>query len=327
MGILSMIVASAAALMSPPMQIDWAAAEIQIGSEEQAGETRCGIEDASVLIVIAQQIPTDGMSRAEREDYDALVERITTEFEAADQRGRAMLMLDYLKLAKGRQRVITQGWIILDGMPVVLTLVYDQTTGGQFFKIEDEVSGAYFSFGLQPKNEDDFAETKELIDTMLKTDDPKEHRAIADEIAGVKNGNEARFEVNGEVATRSTEDPGFRAEALTIFSDLWPNLEPGEGRERLERAVPIVWAAIKDGDTFKAVGSHRAWPDVVYPDSVGHDACVTKAGVHFVDGESGGGSFSLEAPPDEIIEEFFRDEGLPMPDPDLSWKALLKEIR
>ncbi len=58
-----------------------------------------------------------------------------------------------------------------------------------------------------------------------------------------------------------------------------------------------------------------------------YDACVTKARVHFVDGESGGGSFSLEAPPDEIIEEFFGDEGLPMPDPDLSWTALLRGIR
>jgi hypothetical protein len=327
MTILSIIALTAATLMSPPMQLEWATADIQIGAEKPHGEARCGIESSRVLIVIAQQLPTDGMSKAEREEYDALVERIVSEFGDADQRGRAMIMLEYLKLAKSRQRIITQGWVVLDGMPVVLTLVIDQTTGGQFFKIEDEVSGAHVSYSLQPKNEDDFAVIKELIDTMLKTDDPKEKRAIIDEIALVKSGNEATFEVNGEVVYLSTEDPGFRAEALTIFTDLWPSLEPTEGRKRIEKAVPIVWAAIKDSGTFQAFGGHRAWPEAVYPDSVGYDPCLTKAGVRFVNGESGGSSLSLEAPPDEIIEDFFGDEGLPMPDPDLSWKALLKNIR
>lgn len=327
MGILHIIALTTAVLTSPPMQIEWATAEIQLGAEAPAGEPRCGIENSSVLMVIAQQIATADMSRTEREDYDALVERVVSEFKAADQRGRAKLMLDYLEFAKGRLRVITQGWIVLDGMPAGLILAYDSATGGQFFKIVDEVSGAYFSFSLQPKNADDFAAIKELIDTMQKTDDPKEKRAVIDEIDGMKSGNEARFEVNGEVAARNTEDPNFRADALTIFTDLWPSMEPVEGRERIEKAVSILWAMIKDGDTFRAIGGHRGWPEAVYPDSVGNDPCVEKAGVRFVEGESGGGSLNLLAPPDEIIQEFFGDDPLPMPDPDLTWKALVKEIR
>lgn len=327
MSLLATIALSSAALMSPPMQINWAAAEIVIGGEGLSVEQRCGVENAKVLVVLAQQTATDGMSRTEREDYDALVERIDSEFEEADQRGRALLFIDYLDFAKGRTRIVTQGWVVLDGMPVHLILVYDVTTGGQFFKIEDDVSGAYLSFSLQPKDGDDFEATKELIDTMLKTDDPKEKRAVIDEIARMKNGGEARFEVNGEVAARSTEDPNFRAEAMTIFTDLWPSMTPIEGKERIEKAVSVLWQAVKDKDTFKAVSLHRVWPEVVYPDSVGHDICVTKAGVHFVNGESGGGSLSFEAPPDEVVEEFFGDEGLPIPDPDLSMKALLKEIR
>ncbi|MEE4270623.1 MAG: hypothetical protein V2I67_03050 [Thermoanaerobaculales bacterium] len=81
-----------------------------------------------------------------------------------------MIMLEYLKVAKGRQRIITQGWVTMNEMPVVLTLAIDQATGGQFFKIEDEVSGAYFAYHLYPKDAGDFNATKDLIDTMLKTE-------------------------------------------------------------------------------------------------------------------------------------------------------------
>lgn len=58
------------------------------------------------------------------------------------------------------------------------------------------------------------------------------------------------------------------------------------------------------------------------------NARVLDTGVHFVDGlASQGGMLNLYGPTEDIIEDFFGEDGLPMPDPDLSWKALLKQIR
>ncbi len=325
---LAIIALTTVSLMNPPMQINWAAAGVVIGSEELSVEERCGVENAEVFVVLAQQTATNGMSRDEREDYDALVERFASEYEGGGQRGQALLAMELLTLSKGRTRQVSRAWIILDDKPIVLTRIYDLTEGGEIFKIEDEISGAYLSYSLVPKDDGDFAATKELINTMLATDDPKEKRAAIDEIARLKSGNEARFEVNGEVATLSTEDPSYRVQALTLFTDLWPNLEPADGRERIEKAVPIIWAMIKDESSFKAVAKSRVWPHEIYPDSLGHDACVLATGVEFINGRSSGDSrLHYESPPDNLVEEFFGDEGLPMPDPDLSWKELVKLYR
>jgi len=77
MHLMTIIALTAATLTSPPMQIDWATAEIRIGSEEQAEEALCGIEDANVLIVIAQQISTDGLPMPDPDlSWKALLEEI-----------------------------------------------------------------------------------------------------------------------------------------------------------------------------------------------------------------------------------------------------------
>ena len=85
---------------------------------------------------------------------------------------------------------------------------------------------------------------------------------------------------------------------------------------------------LKDQGVFQAVAATRVLPESVHPDSMGHDACVLATGVNFVDDRTSGNSLlDREPPPTDLIEDFFGDEGLPMPDPDLTWKELVKELR
>jgi len=328
MSLLATIALTSAALMSPPMQIEWATAEIVIGGERLNVKQRCGVENARVLVVLAQQNATNGMSRDERKDYEALVERIESDFPEADQREQAMLMLDLLKALKGRTRIVSQAWVVLDELPVVLTYIFDSQTGNMLFTITDDISGAYASYTLQPSDSDDWNETSQKIRDMLDADNDEEKLAIADEINRESKGSEARFEVNGEVVAIHSTDPEFLAAGMTAFPELWPKLEPPEGRRRIEMAISILWKVIEDQETFKSVVQSRIWAHTVYPDSMGHDPCILEAGVHFVDGlASQGGMLNLYGPTEDTREDFFGDNPIPMPDPDLSWKELVEYLR
>jgi len=79
MSLAVIVLMGAAATVTPPMQNDWATAEVVIGGDGLTDKQRCGVEHAEVLVVLAQQTATDGMSRDERRDYDALVERFVSE--------------------------------------------------------------------------------------------------------------------------------------------------------------------------------------------------------------------------------------------------------
>ena len=65
------IALSSAALMSPPMQVEWSAAEVVVGGEGLNVDQRCCVENAKVLVVLASQTASHEMSTEERKDFEA----------------------------------------------------------------------------------------------------------------------------------------------------------------------------------------------------------------------------------------------------------------
>ncbi len=124
-----------------------------------------------MLIVVATQTATAGMSREESEAYETAAERIEAGWADADQRGRAQLLLDHLAASKNSQRIVSQGWVVLDGIPVTLVHVLDTRSGNLFFRIQDEITGAWAACTAQPRDESDHEQTRERIRELLASED------------------------------------------------------------------------------------------------------------------------------------------------------------
>ncbi len=327
MAFLSIFALSGVLLVNPPIQLDWATSKIRIGAEGSAIEQRCGIEMAEILAVRAKQIPTAGMSKEDRERYEAAVEGLSSGFEEAEDRERARLLLQLME-STNSQRTVSQAWVLLAGLPISYLYVFDGSTGSVLFRFEDEVTGVYIAYSDQPKEMAEWEEDHERIKELSATKDPERRKALAKEINDRKSGRETHFEVNGAVITLNSNDPEYEAESRQAFADLLRDLPPGDGRKRLGRAISIVWRAMVDKQFFEAF-SVRFWPSSIHPKSLVPllDTCLTDNGIHFTDGRFDGGLLNYAAPPDEVLEVFFGDAPLPMPDPALTAKELAKKYR
>lgn len=324
MNLLLPIALAAAQLASPPMRVDWVAAGIKgVSAHDEAG---CGVEQGQLLIVVATQTATDGMGREEREAYEAAAERLVTDWEESDQRGRARLVLDHLAASKNSQRVVSQAWVVLDAMPVTLLHVFDSRTGNLFFRIEDEVTGAWAACAAQPRDEADHEQTRERIRELLAAEDQGDKALVLEDMMRNPPVTEIRFEVNGEVLTLDSSGVKDWAARKLAFIRLWPSLAPPDGRARIEAAIAILGHAADDEGIFRDIGRSRLFPD--FPESTAHFLCPDGLSVSFVDGKrSVDGLFAYSRPPEDVVRDFFGDEPLPMPDPDLSWTALMKKLR
>jgi hypothetical protein len=317
---------AATTLTSPPMMLNWATAEVAIGSDDASATARCGVENARVLMVMVQQTTTYGMDKGEREAYGLVVDRLEAGYDSADQREKAILIRDHLVASKNWVRVVSQGWLELEGIPVTVVYVFDLPSGNIHFKITDELTGAYAAYTLEPDDAEDYDDTRRLVQEMVGADDEATKNKALDEIMDTTTGSLATFEVNGVRDTIHSTDPEFITAQFTNFAELWPHLSPDEGRERIELAIAILWQMINDEGVFRHVVKNQVLPEV-HPDSMGHNECALKAGIRFVDpASSRGGVLNYSPVPDEIVEDFFGDDPLPMPDPNLGWKDLRKEL-
>jgi hypothetical protein len=324
-----LLMAAATGLTNPPMQITWATAGMQVGDEAADGAAPCEIEHADVLVVIAQQTATDGMTREQRDAYDAILERIEDGYEEADRRGRLQMLLDLHLASNGSIRILSRGWVVLDDMQVAIVYVHDLRSGRFLFTVEDEVTGASASFSSGPIDEESYGANSQRVAEILDAEDTAEQMRIARDIAREPTVTEDRFEVNGQVMTVTSDGAEDWAARTMAFVKLWPSMAPDDGRRRVEQALAVLFAMIDDSDgAFLEISRHRIWPEAVNPDSVGTDACLEARGIRFVDGRrSQGGVLNYAPVPDDVVEAFFGDDPLPMPDPGLSWKQLMKQLR
>ncbi|HSN55815.1 MAG TPA: hypothetical protein VLT32_14160 [Candidatus Sulfomarinibacteraceae bacterium] len=319
------IALAAAQLASPPMRVDWVAAGI--GPVPSRTGAACGFERGQVLVVIATQTATDGMIREEREALDEAAERLEAGWAEADQRGRARLVLDHLAASKNSQRIVSQSWVVLDGMPVTLVYVFDSRSGNLFFRIRDEVTGAWAACTAQPRDESDHEQTRERIRELLASENEGEKTRILKDMMQDPSVTELRYEVNGEVLTLDSAGVKDWAARKLAFIRLWPSLAPPEGRARVETALAILGHAVDDNGLFRDVGRSRIFPDLL-PESTDHFLCPGELPLSFVDGvRPEDGLFAYSLPPQDVTRELFGDEPLPMPDPGLGWKALMKQLR
>jgi hypothetical protein len=256
----------------------------------------------------------------EQKEYAALSARIADRYSDADFRERAALAKELLAFdGSDRTRLIDAAWVKLDTMLIRYLFVFDSFSESSILKLEDETTGAYVSILFEAINPRDArAAIRELLEDDAGEDAAKKLVMEADR-SGMDR--EIFLDVNGAALFMEKADAQNRDSLGNALSLLWKHLPEGAARERIELALPLIWKAADDDEIF---GSLRLkWE--IDQESTPHNECLIQ-GTEFTKGQKGGSLIDLEGPPDEILERFFSEPTLPLPDPDSSFRKLRKEI-
>jgi hypothetical protein len=320
MSIVSIFLA-AVFLVDPPVRNIWAFAELSYPTTDKVISERCGFQSVEVLAVTAFQKSSEGMTLDQQEAWVELKERIVERYPIADFREQAMLVKE-LNAFGGRgerTRLVDAAWVRLDSMRVDYYYVYDAFTDGAILKIEDETTGSYISILHESEDPE---QVGLIVQELLESED-----GVAAAIRLVKDSDrsgrvhEILVDVNGAALYLDQADPQDDKSLTDIIALLWGYISNDEARNRLEIALPVIWMAVDDESIFD--GLRLKW--YTDPQKTPHDDCVIR-GAEFVNGQKGGSLISLEGPPPEVLEQFFGKPMVPLPDPDLSFKKLTREL-
>lgn len=321
-GVLLLPVTSfAASLVDPPVWNMWAFAELTSASpsEGDSASEACG-DKVEVLFSWSRQISTEGLSDSDQERYGIIAQRFRNDFEEAAQEQRLRLLGDLLSVSGSSTRDIKQTWVRIDSMIVHYVRVFDQFTGNFLVKIEDETTGVYIGLLEETRNKGNSDLIMELLEEGTAGERAPE---LFEAIKKGDKGQTVRIDANGVVFFFDGNEPELLEENKKRgFQGMWQYLPENEGRRRLEMAIPVIWEAMENDDTFR--NFHLEW--FTDPQVMQVDRGLFKCGASFRNGSKGGDLVSLEAPPDEILEDFFGKAVLPLPDADWTFKKLAKKI-
>jgi len=305
--------------LNPPATGMWAYAELQPSRAIEAQEKACGIREVSMLSSKVFQLVTDGLSDEQMERYRDLEARCAKEYADATDQERAKLVLELQGIGGERQRrLVSQSWVRLDQNIVHFINITDLPSGNALFKIEDLVTGEYVALLSEGKGK--AGRTNELIDRLLDTDTQNSDTSkIVTELDALGKERRLRVEVNGAVIVIDQENNDTASQLNASISLLWNHLPEGMGKKRIEMAIPIFWRAMVDKANFSGLG--LKWP--VDPRKTPHDLCLTGT---FTVGEHGGNLISMEGPPIEMLKDYFGKPIMPLPDPDLDFVHLVKQV-
>ena len=307
-------------LLNPPATCSWVYAKLQpVGGWEEQAKT-CGVSEVEVLSSSVYQLATDGFTEKEQIAYRSLVQQLEERYMDASSQERAGLVAEFIKLrGTERLRLTGQTWIKMGPFLVHYLTVADGKTGNYLMKFEDETTGQYIAYLLENKNKSGIGG---LIKRLLDSDPEDEERAgIVKEIDQAGREQTLRVDVNGVVLYIDRGNPGADDDFRHAYSLMWNHLPEGDGKHRIEMAIPIVWKAIYEEALFSRV--QLKW--ATDPERTPHDLCLILKS-EFGETQVGGDLLSMETPPEEILKDFFGKPKMPLPDPDWSFKKLRKNL-
>ncbi len=314
-------VLSSSFLLSPPGTCIWAFGELESSSGDVVRlSEECGVSDVKVLSTSVFQVATADLSDEENEAYRNLRRRLEEHFVEATPHEQNDFVGEILDFMKVNHRSVDQTWIAMGSMMVHYLMIVDSSTDNVLIKLEDETTGQYIGILARP------ASTQKKIPEMLRlrsksdlSEDEKEK--LTEEIDEAGRAWTFRVEVNGVVLYIDGRDASSQNELQGAFDLMWQHLPEGDGKRRIEMAIPVIWKAMVDEGVFFRV--RVKWP--THPEMTPFDPCLTRGAV-FSNTQTGGGLISLELPPAEILEEFFGKPELPLPDPDWTFEKLRRKL-